>query len=116
VYVVHDALAFDPPVPDAQRPIGIVPLLLIASALAIAVGAVLVAGFERAACAGAGSCSDRPASISGAFVWLLSQLYLRSTGVTAATWQARVLGLMMPPLGAFIVLCLWVAGWRRVRY
>jgi hypothetical protein len=116
VFVLHGGGQFQPPIPRAQRPIRIVPLMLVTTLLAVAANAMVVADTERAACAAARECNARPATWRDATLWLLSRTSFQDSEFVPATWQAQFFGLVMPLLGVVVILCLGIAGWRYARY
>ena len=113
VHVVLDGGGFVPPDPGAHRPISFIPVLLTGTALVVAVVGLFTADAEAAACAAARDCADRPATWIDATTWLIYRMVLDDAGLTPATTQARIFGWLMPPLGAVVLLCLVVAGWRQ---
>jgi nucleoside phosphorylase len=116
VLVVRDGGDFRPPDPDAQRPFGFVPLLLACVAVTVAVEAAFLADAEREACRDTLDCTRRPATWLDAAAWLLSRMVFQDRDRVAATLFGQWLGFLMPFLSIVVVLCLVVAGRRRVRY
>ncbi|MFB9182923.1 hypothetical protein ACFFX1_32705 [Dactylosporangium sucinum] len=116
VFVVRDGRQFRPPNPDAQRPLGGVALLLVATMLALAVTAVLVANGERGDCTDRGDCADRPATWLDAVYWQVSNMFFQDSGLVAATGQARLFGWLMRLLGLVVLFSVGVAIWRQARY
>ncbi|WP_173153825.1 5'-methylthioadenosine/S-adenosylhomocysteine nucleosidase family protein [Phytohabitans suffuscus] len=116
VLVVRDGGHFQPPDPEAQRPLSFIPRLLTAVALMIVVEAGFVADRERSACRAAGDCAGRPATWLDAGSWLLGRMVFQDRGLVAATGSAQWLGFLMPVVGIVVVLCLVVAGRRHARY
>ncbi|MEU8228056.1 hypothetical protein AB0C12_00480 [Actinoplanes sp. NPDC048967] len=88
-------------------------MLLTGTALVVAVVARLTADAEATACAAAGDCPDRPATWTGAAMWLIDRMVLDDSGPAPATTEARIFGWLMPPLGLVVLLCLAVAAWRQ---
>jgi nucleoside phosphorylase len=86
----------------AVRPVGILPLMLTSTALALAAAAAFIAPIERAACAGA-PCGARPVTFPVAVVWLLQHAIFRFPG--PATWQSQVIGALTTVLTTTMALC-----------
>lgn len=82
-----------------------IPLMVGALLVTLAASAELVAGWERAACAGA-ECAARPSTYWDAFYWLLNRLSGGDPeGLGARTFQARSIGL------AFTLVSVVLIGW-----
>src|SRR6266540_2254907 len=99
-----------------RRPIAVMPLLLVTTAVAVAAYSRFVADLERAACTRVGNCAGRPATWPDAALWLLSKLLLADSNLTAATWQAKTAAVVMPLITGLMLVCLGVAAWRRAQY
>lgn len=84
------------------RPARVLLLFLATVVAALSVTSWLIAGVERAACAP--DCADRPARWVDALYWLVSRmLSFDADGITAATWEARLLGLAWTLFGLVIL-------------
>lgn len=116
VLVVRDGGPFQPPEPEAQRPLSVVPLLLAAVTVMVVAQASFVADAEKNACRAAQDCAGRPATWLDAVFWLLSRMVFQDNGLIAASRFGQWIGFVMPLLGIVVVLCLAVAGRRHVRY
>jgi hypothetical protein len=98
----RDRLLREPAI-SPGAPAGGIPLLLLAMAAVLGVGAQLVAGAERADCAPA-SCTGRPASYGDALYWLLSRLLDGdSEGLAAGSLGARAIGLATSVMGLIVI-------------
>ena len=102
-----------PPEAVAVRPIRIIPLLLAAPAIAVAVAAQFVVAAERAACA-TEACGTRPVTYAKAVEWLLRHVLWQFPG--PATWQSRTLGVLTMVLLPLFAACVVVALVQHQRY
>jgi nucleoside phosphorylase len=117
IYVVRRGSHFDPPQPDAQRPIGFIALLLATATIMVAASAQFIAGRERLACTDAGICTGRPATWTSAALWLVSRMIPgQHSDVTPVTWEAKTYGYLMVPVAIVIVACIAEAIRRYARY
>lgn len=79
------------------------PLLVLAMATVIGVGAQQVADAERASCEPT-SCAGRPASYGDAVYWLLNRLLGGDPeGLAAVSLQARSFGLLISVMGLVVI-------------
>jgi nucleoside phosphorylase len=89
-------------------------LYAVGVAVAVAVGALIVASTERAACA-PGSCAGRPATYSAAVRYLLQRLlFTDPPGLTPATTRVVVLGWLVSLASVMFVVVAVEAGRQEI--
>lgn len=98
----RDRLLREPP-GSSTYPASAVPLLVLAMATVVGVGAQQVAEAERASC-GPPPCAGRPASYGDAVYWLLNRLLGGDPeGLAAGSLPARSFGLLVSVMGLVVI-------------
>jgi nucleoside phosphorylase len=116
IYVISEGSHFEPPRPEAKKPIAFMPAFLAVIPIYIVVTARVVADTEQKQCHTTALCAHRPRTWLAAASWLTNYMLWRPTDLTPATFQARTLGdtaRLLPPTFA---CCIVVALTSQLRY
>lgn len=114
VFVVRQGGRFKAPQPEAKRPVGGLGVMLFGTVAVVASASELVADREHAACGN--TCGGRPASWPDASLWLVHRLTYTHSGLSAATFEGRTIGLLVAVLGLVLLAVALSTLWYHGRY